>query len=265
MLKDKAIKIKELESKLQQIEIDKKETMEMLAEKRRKLEEVYLQPVLKREKEARGQLDYLQKAYVTMLCDEFDVFTGTEGGVDAKAKQLLEGFKSIRHYEGKELKQMLEKSQVLFDYFIAKEDIDSASDYLRYRAGSIFRQDEYDQLRTRYQLTIVGYDEAPKYSDSEKYILGYGEYIQDIVKLIEVCGVLDARCVTTDQGIYYSQKSKDLIVSGAIGEFGQMEKHLYAGEEFGHEDKDRATLMYWHDKGYASEKMLIQGQTKEMQ
>ena len=84
--------------------------------------------------------------------------------------------------------------------------------------------------------------------------MGYGEYVEDIVKLFEVCGRMDRRVAPKDfKGVYYSEKTALLMAMGALDEFGDVAKHLYYVPPFGTQDSDRETLVYYHNKGYFEE------------
>jgi hypothetical protein len=154
-------------------------------------------------------------------------------------------------------------AQPLYDYFLSEGDIESAVTFLKARCGSLFKEDEFAERRQKY-IEYLAENPTPVVEQNSKYIMGYGEYIEDIVKLFEVCGKADKKAAPKDfEGIFYSEETALLMAMGALDEFGDVAKHLYYVPPFGTQDSDRETLVYYHNKGYTEGEMSEQKQTIE--
>lgn len=261
MLKEREKELKQLQDELLKLEHDKKITQEMLEEKRKQEEKKYLHPILEREEECKSRLSLIQQSIVDDVCGEIDELASKDVSKkeSSRFEGLLNDFAEVMSFKGTLLQALIEKAQVLYDYFLKTEKVDSAATFLKYRSGSAFKRKYYDKERAKYLQVVTDFTAQPQYTDASRPILSYGKYRPDILKLMQLCGALDARSAPEDsKGIYYSPKTKELIISGAIGEFGNLVQYIYCDGEFGHYESDRDTLMYWHEKGYKEEQQKMQ-------
>lgn len=227
---------------------EKKAVKAMLEEKRKKDEEEFLEPVLKQESERKKVLEDKKKALLVELSKGLQAFSKSQ--TKQVADELLESFVFVSSIDGKMPQALKETSKPLYDYFLGEGDIESAVTFLKARCGTLFTEDELVERRQKY-IEYLAENPEPVVEQNSKYIMGYGEYIEDIVKLFEVCGKLDKKSAPKDfEGIYYSTESALLMAMGALDEFGDVAKHLYYVPPFGTQDSDRETLVYYHNKGY---------------
>ena len=250
--KDKIISIKsqisDLQQRLVELKSTKSKTVEMLEEMKKQNEIKYLHPIIEEEKEKNNLLKLSQKEYIKILCEEFDRFSQQKSA--DKAKQLLDEYMFVTSLDKDIAKTINDKTHCLYEYFLKQEDIESAVTFLIYRSGSVFDSEKYDSKREKY-FEHMKNNPVPSYHEYSKYILNYGDYREDIIRLFELCGRLDYRTKPTKmKKVYYSDQTKMLLAMGSIGEFGSMAYHIYYCPPFGTEDCDRETLMHWHDNAY---------------
>ena len=230
----------------------KKEVEEMLQERRKQDEKTYLMPVLEKEKEDTKTRDEKKQHLLMVLKEELEKFVkSAEAQEDLdEAKRLLEAIVFAVSIDKKFPETIKESARALFYYFLKIEDIESAVTFLKARSGSLFKEQEYLEKREKY-IEYLSQNSAPEVSQESKYILNYGEYREDILRLLELCGKRDKRSAPKGfKGVYYSEESALLVAMGAIGEFGELAYHIYYVPPFGTQDCDRETLEYWHDKGF---------------
>ena len=233
---------------LDKTEQEKVSIKAMLDERRKKDEEEFLSPVLRQESERKKCLSEKKKTLLEELSNELQEFSKiqTKEGAD----ELLEAFVFVSSIDGKMHQTLKDSSKPLYDYFLSVGDIDSAVTFLKARCGSLFIEDELVERRQKY-IEYLSENAEPVVEQNSKYILGYGEYIEDIIKLFEVCGRIDKKSAPEDfEGIYYSAETALLMAMGALDEFGDVARHLYYVPPFGTQDSDRETLVYYHNKGY---------------
>jgi len=140
---------------------------------------------------------------------------------------------------------------IISEDIVITGDIESAVTFLKARCGTLFKESELLERRQQY-IEYLAQNPSPEVEQNSKYILNYGEYIEDIVKLFEVCGRLDKKSAPKGfEGIYYSEETALLMAMGALDEFGDVAQHLYYVPPFGTQDSDRETLVYYHNKGYS--------------
>lgn len=239
---------------------DKKATKEFLEERRKKDEEEFLKPVLDKESEEKKVLESQKKALLAELAKELESFKKSQSPEMASA--LLDAFVFVSSIDKKMPESLKDKSQPLYEYFLGVADIESAVTFLKARVGTLFKESELVERRQKY-IEYLAENTTPVVETNSKYIMGYGEYIEDIVKLFEVCGKLDRQSAPKGfEGIYYSEETALLMAMGALDEFGDVAKHLYYVPPFGTQDSDRETLVYYHNKGYEESGMGTQKEEK---
>ena len=250
---------------LKRIKSEKKAVKEFLEERRKKDEEMYLNEILIQAEENKKSLESKKKVLLRELSQELEEFSKMPK--KEKASELLEALVFASSIDKKMPESLKKVSKSLYDYFLAEGDIDSAVTFLKARCGSLFKEDELVSRREEY-IRYLEVNPNPEVEKNSRYIIGYGEYVEDIVRLFEVCGRLDRESAPKDfKGIYYSEKTALLLVMGALDEFGDVLQHLYYVPPFGTQDCDRETLMCHHNKGYMeneSDKQLIEGAIKEI-
>ena len=230
---------------------DKKQTKEFLEARRKKDEEEFLKPVLDKESEEKKVLETKKKALLSELEKELETFKKSQSPEMADA--ILEAFVFVSSIDKKMPESLKDKAQPLYEYFLGKADIESAVTFLKARCGTLFKEDEIAERRQKY-IEYLAENPTPVVEQNSKYIMGYGEYVEDIVKLFEVCGKLDRKAAPKGfEGIYYSEETALLMAMGALDEFGDVAKHLYYVPPFGTQDNDRETLIYYHNQGYLGE------------
>ena len=227
---------------------DKKLTKEFLEERRKKDEEEFLAPVLKQESDRKKVVAEMRKTLLAELKKELDAFSKSQSKEMADA--LLDAFVFVSSLDKVMPFDLKKPAQPLYDYFLSEGDIESAVTFLKARCGSLFKEDEFAERRQKY-IEYLAENPTPVVEQNSKYIMGYGEYIEDIVKLFEICGRLDKKSAPKEfEGIFYSEETALLMAMGALDEFGDVAKHLYYVPPFGTQDSDRETLVYYHNKGY---------------
>jgi len=243
MFKEKLRKIMELKEKL--VELDEQEKR-------------YKQQISIQRKGINSSIELIKHRAVKKMSQRFGSFAqASEKTQSCISTHLLEDFKDVCSLFSHGIPDSLAKdSRVLLKHFFEKEDVESISSFMKYRCGSYFRSKDYDKKRTKY-MDKLEIDPTPYYSEYAKYILGYGEYREDILKFMMLCGKLDKQSALGDEdSVYYSPISQKQIISASIGEFGNLANHVYADGEFGVFDQDREILMYWHDEGYKKESCM---------
>ncbi len=267
MFKESKKEIKQIKDELAILEHDKKLTQEMLEEKRKQAEKKYLHPIIEREEECKSRLSLIQQSIIKGLCEELDAFAGkTSSKRSGDATVLLEEFEQVLQFDKSFVQDCIEKAQPLFEYFLEIEDVDSCVRFLKSRerkeSDPYFDVERFAKDKAEY-IEMVKDLPKPKYTTGSEYMMSFGKYWTDIIKFIQLCGKIDARSAKADsEGIYYSPKTKEAIISASLGEYGEMVKYLYADGKFGHKEKDREVLMYWHDDGYTAELEKLQGYKK---
>ena len=251
MFTDSTLKLLQLQEKLMGLEKDKRITTEILEAKRKYEEKLRLDPIEIKIDICRKEIEELQLAMIKAFVEKLDSFQGC----DSQAEILLEEYKEICSFQKCQPKMLSSKVDKLYKYFIEKEDIDSAETILKYRVGSLFEKSKYDKSKVEYLASLDTFMDTPEYCEETKYTYKDGEYLEDIIEIIKLCGRLDARqepagCTDT----YYSDKSKDIILSAVVGEYGLLLYRLYASVGFGHYEQDRESLMKLHDICYQQER-----------
>lgn len=245
---------------LEKTKQEKQKTKEFLEERRRIDEGIYLEPVLKQESEDKKSLAEKKKALLLELSKELEEFAKSPKTEVASA--LLEAVVFVSSIDEKLPESLKKPSKPLYDYFLGVGDIESAVTFLKARCGTLFKEAELLERRQQY-IEYLAQNPSPVVEQNSKYILGYGEYIEDIVKLFEVCGKIDRKAAPKGfEGIYYSEETALLMAMGALDEFGDVAKHLYYVPPFGTQDSDRETLVYYHNKGYEEAGKGIQKEEK---
>ena len=240
---------------------DKKHTKEFLEERRKKDEEEFLKPILNKESEEKKAVSEKKKTLLTELAKELEEFS--KFPKKEQAGELLDAVVFVSSFDKVMTDSLKKPSKPLYDYFLGVGDIESAVTFLKARCGSLFKEDELAPRRQKY-IEYLAENPTPVVEQNSKYILNYGEYIEDIVKLFEVCGRLDKKASPKDyEGIFYSEETALLIAMGALDEFGDVAQHLYYVPPFGTQDSDRETLVYYHTKGYTECEKTEQKQTIE--
>ena len=255
MFKERKTQLTELESVKRKLEDEKKITIDMLEERRKKDEETHLQPILQDIDEVETHITLIKQSIIKGICDDLDMFSKSPEDLEELPKDLLERIEQIKCFDKELYQKVTKKMQCLFEHFLSREDVDSCMTLLKLRTEKeyayYFDKDRFDKSKDAYAQMVKDFP-PPQYTDGSKYIMSYGEYRKDILRLMELCGRLDAR-VSKEGEVYYSAKSKEAIISGAVGEFGCLVTYLYSDGEFGHWERDRETLMYWHQEGYKAE------------
>ncbi|MBQ7798406.1 MAG: hypothetical protein IJ371_04715 [Clostridia bacterium] len=259
-LKEKKLQMRKQAIALDEIKEQKTKTIEFLESRRKQDEDTYLKPVLKQFEKQKQIMSVSLAEYTEALIEALHAFSVGLGTLSAQ--ELLKEYMYCKHILKDVSKSVDEKAQCLFDYFLKIEDVLSASTFLKCRFGSEFT-DEYDEQRERYLEHMAKHPEPIKASDVDcvdvDCITGYGEYKDDIIKLLRVCGQIDFKTKPDDyEGVYYSEQTKELIASASIGEFGKLCRHVYYDMPYGIGvcDSDRRILMYAHDKGYEIEQSI---------
>ena len=257
-LKEQYLKSQEDLEKTKQ---EKQATKEFLEERKKQDEEQFLSPILKKESEDKKAVAEIKKALLAELAKELDVFSKSQK--KDVADKILEAVVFVSSIDKIMPASLKKQAQPLYDYFLSEGDIESAVTFLKARCGTLFKEDELVERRQKY-IEYLAENPTPVVEQNSKYIMGYGEYVEDIVKLFEVCGKLDKKAAPKDyEGIFYSEESALLMVMGALDEFGDVAKHLYYVPPFGTQDSDRETLVYYHNKGYKESEQAEQKQTND--
>ena len=260
VLKAKKLQIRKQAIELDEIKQEKIKTMEFLESRRRQDEDTYLKPILKKfEKQKQIMPDGLTE-YKEALIEAFHAFYSDLGTLTAQ--DLLKEYMYCKHILKDVSKSVDKPAECLFEYFLKTEDVLSASTFLRCRSGSEFT-DEFDERLEQYLIHITQHPEPLKVSGFDcikaDCITAYGEYKDDIIKLLRVCGQIDFKTKPEGyKGIYYSEQTKELMARAVIGEFGKLCHHLYYDMPYGFGicDSDRRMLMAAHDKGYEDAKSV---------
>jgi len=253
-----------LEAKQKSIdEMEKQETeiIQRIEEEKKAKEELYLLPIKKKEAEAKTDLKDDQQEFLTILQQELDYFDAI-GSEDkySKAKQLLSELVYSTSFAQKSRGVLKEKSSKLLDYFVEIKDLDMAVSCLKFKADLEYKPETIDLRKAKYLEYLQDFKQPAKYTDKSKYIIGYGEQFDDMIKLAKLCGELDYKSLESgSEDIHYSSKTKEYIIDVATGRFGAMYKYLYVDGDFGHMESEREVLTYWHDQEYTK----LQGQELE--
>lgn len=155
-----------------------------------------------------------------------------------------------------------EKFGLIFKHLLEIEDVDLCEELLKIRRATEIDKETMIKEKEKYMKYIKDFSKC-EYTWKSEQIMGYGKQVRDILDLIKLCGKLDARLSDSDDMIYYSDKTKDVIVLAAIGAYGKICDYIWFDGEFGHYESDRARLMYHHDEAYKEEKKLLKAKEQE--
>ena len=257
-LEDMKLQMKRQAEALEAVNDKKIKTEEFLEMRRKQDEQTYLEPVLKQvETEKKLMADEIQ-GYKEALIEVFHAFSVGVGSFSVD--ELLKEYRFCKKTIVDNLEDVDKEAQGLFEYFLKKEDVEGAAAFLKCRSGSEF-EDKYEQKRAKY-LEHMSQNPIPASSLYYDSILGYGPYKEDILALFKVCGKIDGRAKPQDvKGVYCSEKTKELMARGAIGEFGNLCRHIYYDKPDGFcvADSDRDMLLWAHEQGFKT----AQSETKK--
>ncbi len=253
IIEDKKLKIDEYLDKLKNSEEEANKTKEILERKNQEI----LQPLLETVKERTINLQDAKESYIDIVYKQLEAFK--KGETSLSPKKLLEEYSYIKNSDYKLFEGFDEKALCLFEYFLKTEDVISAATFLKSRCGNE-SDTEFDKQRERYLEHMAKYPE-PIQKPKADYIMRYGIYKDDILKLLRVCGQIDYKTKPEDyDSIFYSEQTKELLARASIGEFGKLCRHIYYDMPygFGECDSDRRILMEAHDRGFETEQEATQ-------
>lgn len=253
ILKKKKTQIEKNLLEFKDIKEQKAKIIEFLEKRKKQDEETYLQQTLKRYEQCSQVLEDELTEYKEALKKSLYYFS--IGKSTLSAYELFEEYAYCKEIIGQDMESIDKEAQCLFEYFIKTEDIDFCIKFLETRVGGIhLEHDKWKKRREKYVNYIKDFTKF-EYTSNSDIIIDYGMYRDDILTFMELCGRLDAR--SSDKKIFYSDKTKNAIISASIGCYGSLVSYLYSDGEFGHYERDRKLLMYWHDKAFIEEKKLL--------
>lgn len=270
MLQDKKLEAEKQVAGFEELEQQKTKTIDFLESRRKQDEETYLKPILKQVEKQKKEMSDSLTEYKEALIEALHAFSVGLGTLSAQdllkeythCKRVLKDELEDKSTLKEELQDIDKKAHCLFEHFLKTEDFESCVKFLKARVWSCDSKEELKKRKQEYSEYIKDFSKF-EYTWKSDYIMRYSEYREDILKFMQLCGKLDARSFADEQ-MYYSEKIKDAIISGSVGEYGSLVSYLYCDDKFGHYERDRETLMYWHDKGFWEEKELLKSTEKQI-